>query len=183
MVASIQVERLAAPDAASGEYLGDVHSSRPHLLARVRVGTTSVRRNRSHGAAPEATTAALVPDLSVAAPRVRLGDLLVHSGIVSRDALERVSQHANGTGSARSSIERGMIAEDDVTRALSEQLHVPVVDLRDASSGDAPRPRWWIRPTRTATTCSRCSSPTARSPSRSSTRSTSRSWRSCVRCP
>ena len=57
-------------------------------------------------------------------------------GIVSRDALERVSQHANGTASAPSSSSTGMIAEDDVTRALSEQLHVPVVDLRDA----APEP-------------------------------------------
>ena len=95
-----------------------------------------MRRNRSQAVAPEVTAAALVPDLSAAAPRVRLGDLLVHSGIVSRDALERASQHSNGTRIGTLLVEKGMIAEDDVTRALSEQLHVPVVDLRDA----APEP-------------------------------------------
>jgi len=95
-----------------------------------------VRRNRAPQAPREVATASLVPDLSVAAPRVRLGDLLVHSGIVTRDALERVTQHSNGKRLGSVLVDHGMIAEDDVTRALSEQLHVPVVDLRNA----APEP-------------------------------------------
>ncbi len=80
-----------------------------------------------------AISAELVPDLSVAEPRVRIGDVLVHSGAITRDALEVVTPHANGQRLGTVLIERGMVAEDDVTRALSEQLHVPVVDLRDAA--------------------------------------------------
>jgi type IV pilus assembly protein PilB len=83
---------------------------------------------RSVGAA-----AALVPDLSVAEPRVRIGDLLVHSGIVTREALEQATSLAAGQRLGTLLVEQGMVAEDDITRALSEQLHVPVVDLRDAS--------------------------------------------------
>jgi type IV pilus assembly protein PilB len=89
-------------------------------------------RTRSE-AAIAATPAELVPDLSVAEPRVRLGDLLVHSGVVSRDALELVTPHTNGQRLGEALVERGVVDEDDLTRALSEQLHVPVVDLRDAA--------------------------------------------------
>jgi type IV pilus assembly protein PilB len=96
-----------------------------------------VRRNRTPEVATVATAnASLVPDLSVAEPRTRIGDLLVHSGVVTRDALEQGSQNANGQRLGTLLMERGVISEEDVTRALSEQLHVPVVDLRDA----APQP-------------------------------------------
>ena len=90
-------------------------------------------RERGQAATATATTAELVPDLSVAEPRVRLGDLLVHSGVVSRDALELVTPHTNGQRLGEALVERGVVDEDDLTRALSEQLHVPVVDLRDAA--------------------------------------------------
>src|SRR5690348_4801713 len=86
-----------------------------------------------HEAERAATAAELVPDLSVAEPRVRIGDVLVHSGVITRDALELVTPHVNGQRLGTVLIERGLVAEDDVTRALSEQLHVPVVDLRDAA--------------------------------------------------
>ena len=94
-----------------------------------------MRRSRNRQAARDryAVAAELVPDLSVAEPRVRIGDVLVHSGVIARDALEVVTPHVNGQRLGTVLIERGMVAEDDVTRALSEQLHVPVVDLRDAA--------------------------------------------------
>ena len=60
------------------------------------------------------SNAALVPDLSVAEPRTRLGDLLVHSGVVTRDALEQGSQHANGQRLGTVLIDRGVISEEDV---------------------------------------------------------------------
>jgi type IV pilus assembly protein PilB len=99
------------------------------------VGTTPVRRTRSREANESAVAAkaALVPDLSVAEPRTRLGDVLVNSGVVTRDALEEASQQPNGRRLGTLLMERGVVGEEDVTRALSEQLHVPVVDLRDAS--------------------------------------------------
>src|SRR5690349_743800 len=91
-------------------------------------------RRRARGETATATAVAeLVPDLSVAEPRVRLGDLLVHSGVVSRDSLELVTPHTNGQRLGEALVERGVVDEDDLTRALSEQLHVPVVDLRDAA--------------------------------------------------
>src|SRR5207253_7911685 len=62
-----------------------------------RGGSDIMKRGRTRSeAAIAAKPAELVPDLSVAEPRVRLGDLLVHSGVVSRDALELVTPHTNG---------------------------------------------------------------------------------------
>src|SRR5689334_8721340 len=89
-------------------------------------------RGRETSVAVATGSAALVPDLSVAEPRVRIGDLLVHSGSVTREAIELVSHHANGLRLGTFLVERGIVNEEAVTRALSEQLHVPVVDLRDA---------------------------------------------------
>src|SRR5438128_2350457 len=86
-----------------------------------------------HEAELAAAPAELVPDLSVAEPRVRIGDVLVHSGVITRDALELMTPHANGQRLGSVLVEHGLVAEDDITRALSEQLHVPVVDLRDAA--------------------------------------------------
>lgn len=88
------------------------------------------RRSREHVVVQ--TAAVLVPDLSIAEPRLRIGDLLVQSGAVSREALENASHLGKGERLGTLLIEHGLLLEEDVTRALSEQLHVPVVDLRDA---------------------------------------------------
>ncbi len=92
-----------------------------------------MKLTRSRDAAPEKrASAVLVPDVSLTEPRIRIGDLLVQSGAVSREALENAS-HLGGEARIGSTlIEHGLLLEEDVTRALSEQLHVPVVDLRDA---------------------------------------------------
>lgn len=96
-----------------------------------------MRRVRANVAPTAVTTAALVPNLSVAEPRVRLGDVLVQSGVVTREAVETAA-HAESPGRIGTVlIERGIVDEYGVTRALSEQLHVPVVDLRDAKPEDA----------------------------------------------
>jgi type IV pilus assembly protein PilB len=84
-------------------------------------------------------TAELVPNLSVSEPRIRLGDLLVQTGVVSREAVEDLAGAKGGERLGTALLERGLVGERDVTRALSEQLHVPVVDLRD------------VRPEETAT--------------------------------
>ena len=89
-------------------------------------------RSREHHVVVEKTPAALVPDVSIAEPRIRIGDLLVQSGAVAREALENASRLGNGQRLGTLLIEHGLLLEEDVTRALSEQLHVPVVDLRDA---------------------------------------------------
>jgi type IV pilus assembly protein PilB len=91
-----------------------------------------VKRGRGREQVVEQRAAVLVPDVSIAEPRVRLGDLLVQSGAVSREALENASHLGKGQRLGTLLIEHGLLLEEDVTRALSEQLHVPIVDLRDA---------------------------------------------------
>jgi type IV pilus assembly protein PilB len=88
------------------------------------------RRRVQPEAAP--TMALLIPDPSAVTPGVRIGDLLVESGAVARDALE--SALAGGTGQRTGVllIERGLLEELDITRALGRQLSLPVTDLRDA---------------------------------------------------
>src|SRR5450631_1197325 len=81
----------------------------------------------------------LVPNLSLAEPRIRIGDLLVQTGVVTREAVEDAAEFESGARLGTLLIERGLVGEREVTRALSEQLHVPVVDLRD------------VRPEETAT--------------------------------
>ena len=76
-------------------------------------------------------TARLVPDLSSSA-RVRIGDLLVQSGTITREVVEQVAGDAAPHRLGRALLDRGVLNEYDVTRALSEQLHIPIVDLRDA---------------------------------------------------
>ncbi len=93
-----------------------------------------MKLTRSRGTVQTETRAPamLVPDVSLSEPRIRIGDLLVQSGAVSREALENASHLGNGERMGSLLIEHGLLLEEDVTRALSEQLHVPVVDLRDA---------------------------------------------------
>src|SRR5262249_35096401 len=112
---------------------GGASSERSPLAQRARRAGMKRGRGRQQTIERADSSAELVPDLSVAEPRVRIGDVLVHQGVIERDALELVTPHANGLRLGTVLIERGMVAEDDVTRALSEQLHVPVVDLRDAA--------------------------------------------------
>ncbi len=83
------------------------------------------------------SSAALIPNLSVAEPRLRLGDLLVKSGAVTREAVETAAHERAEGRIGTVLIERGLVDEYGITRALSEQLHVPIVDLRDAKPEDA----------------------------------------------
>jgi type IV pilus assembly protein PilB len=85
------------------------------------------------GRDPVATyaTTELVPNLSLTEPRIRIGDLLVQTGVVTREAVEDAAGINNGERLGSLLMERGLVGEREVTRALSEQLHVPVVDLRD----------------------------------------------------
>jgi len=104
------------------------------------MGSRSVKRSRARGASSEsaATAAAeLVPNLSIAEPRIRIGDLLVQTGVVTRDAVEELAAVKGGERLGSLLLEHGLVGERDVTRALSEQLHVPVVDLRDVRPEEA----------------------------------------------
>jgi len=69
--------------------------------------------------------------LAIDESRVRMGDLLVQTGVVTREAVEDAAATKDGQRLGALLVERGLVGEREVTRALSEQLHVPVVDLRD----------------------------------------------------
>jgi type IV pilus assembly protein PilB len=90
-----------------------------------------VKRSRARETVESTREAELVPNLASADSRVRLGDLLVQTGVVTREAVEEIAHGEVGGRLGALLLEHGLVGERDVTRALSEQLHVPVVDLRD----------------------------------------------------
>lgn len=72
-----------------------------------------------------------VPCDWMATPRIRLGDLLVESRIISREQLEEVLQHQQKDGRRLGTllVESGLVTETQVTQILSQQLSVPWVSL------------------------------------------------------
>ena len=74
-----------------------------------------MRRGRGNSVPVAATAAELVPNLSVAEPRVRLGDVLVQSGAVTREAVETAAQARDVGRIGAVLIERGLLDEYAVT--------------------------------------------------------------------
>src|SRR6266850_4331631 len=95
-------------------------------MSPAHAGWHAVKLTRSRGQqiVSEQRDAVLVPDVSITEPRIRIGDVLVQSGAVSREALENAAHLGNGERIGSLLIEHGLLLEEDVTRALSEQLHV-----------------------------------------------------------
>jgi type IV pilus assembly protein PilB len=92
----------------------------------------AVRRRRSTAGTGGSATAVLVPDAARSEISTRIGDLLVSAGAASREAVEQVAESDRDLRLGEALIALGVLTETDVTRALSEQLHVPVVDLGSA---------------------------------------------------
>jgi type IV pilus assembly protein PilB len=67
----------------------------------------------------------------MALPRVRIGQLLVDAGLVSREALDAAleEQKADGRRLGTLLVERGLVDETQLTQILSHQLSVPWVSL------------------------------------------------------
>ncbi len=91
-----------------------------------------MRRWREPDAVAASAAALLVPDPLLYETRPRVGDLLVDSGVIDRAAVEDAAQSTGARRLGERLVELGQLSENDVTRALSEQFHIPVVDLRDA---------------------------------------------------
>ena len=72
------------------------------------------------------------PSVSPADARIRIGDVLVDSGAIGRDALEATAALQYEGRLGEHLVRTGLVDELAITRALSEQLHLPIVDLRDA---------------------------------------------------
>ena len=64
--------------------------------------------------------------------KVRLGDLLVQTGLISEAQLQLALQEQKRTGSklGRTVIDLGFVAEVKLLTALSEQLKIPFIELK-----------------------------------------------------
>ncbi|HWK88448.1 MAG TPA: ATPase, T2SS/T4P/T4SS family, partial [Longimicrobium sp.] len=69
--------------------------------------------------------------MAVSAPADRIGDLLVHENLISRDQLNKALDDArsNGNRVGYSLVKLGYLGESDLVRALARQHRVPAVDL------------------------------------------------------
>ena len=69
--------------------------------------------------------------MAVSAPADRIGEQLIHEGIITREQLGRAldDARANGTRVGFSLVKLGFIGEPDLVRALARQHRIPAVDL------------------------------------------------------
>ncbi len=67
--------------------------------------------------------------------KIRLGDLLVASGAIVPEQLSAALDAQKGTGKKLGEVlvEKGFLNEEDIANALSEQLHLEVIDLMNIS--------------------------------------------------
>ena len=64
--------------------------------------------------------------------KIRLGDLLVETGAITQEQLERALQKQKKTNLklGETLVDEGIITEDDIAVALSRQLNLEIVDLQ-----------------------------------------------------
>ena len=65
--------------------------------------------------------------------KMRLGDVLVNSGVITQDNLERGLERQKGTGRKLGEVlvDEGFVSEDNIARALSSQLRYDMVELQN----------------------------------------------------
>jgi type IV pilus assembly protein PilB len=106
-------------------------------------------RNRADQAAPEtqaATATAVLPaparpaDLSLENGGQRLGELLLHAGMVKREAVLAAldaAQRGSGKRLGQLLVESGAVRERDIARAIAHQHGLSVVDLRQVTPDES----------------------------------------------
>lgn len=69
--------------------------------------------------------------MAVSAPADRIGEQLIHEGLVTREQLSKALDDArsNGTRVGYSLVKLGFLGEQDLVRALARQHRIPAVDL------------------------------------------------------
>ena len=65
--------------------------------------------------------------------KLRLGDVLVNSGVISIDDLEKGLSRQKGTGRKLGEVlvDEGLVTEENIARALSNQLQYDMVELQN----------------------------------------------------
>ncbi len=73
--------------------------------------------------------------MAVSGKKKRIGELLVESGLVSRDDFEKILSEQKGTSKRIGEliVDKGICSEYDIAAALSSQLGIPCVDLKAAA--------------------------------------------------
>ena len=67
--------------------------------------------------------------------KVRLGDLLVETGILSEENLEAALQKQRGSGKklGETLVDEGYVSEEQIAHALSDQYHIEIIDLQNVN--------------------------------------------------
>lgn len=70
--------------------------------------------------------------------KVRLGDLLVNSGVITQEMLEKglALQKGSGRKLGETLVDEGITTEENIAKALSSQLHYDIVDLQTVTIED-----------------------------------------------
>ncbi|MDE7130572.1 MAG: Flp pilus assembly complex ATPase component TadA [Lachnospiraceae bacterium] len=65
--------------------------------------------------------------------KLRLGDVLVNSGVISAEDLEKGLARQKGSGRKLGEVlvDEGIVTEENIARALSDQLHYDMIDLQN----------------------------------------------------
>ena len=67
--------------------------------------------------------------------KIRIGDVLVETGIITQEQLQIALQRQKGTGRkiGETLVDEGFVTEDQIAHALSEQLHMDMIDLQNVN--------------------------------------------------
>ena len=67
--------------------------------------------------------------------KVRLGELLVNSGVITAEQLQQALDNPNRQGKKLGEflVDEGIVSEDDLAKALSRQLDLDMIDLQSVN--------------------------------------------------
>ena len=67
--------------------------------------------------------------------KLRLGDVLVNSGVISEEQLQKGLELQKGSGRklGETLVDEGLVSEENITNALSSQLNLDVIDLQNVT--------------------------------------------------
>ena len=67
--------------------------------------------------------------------KIRIGDVLVETGIITQEQLQIALQRQKGTGRkiGETLVDEGFVTEEQIAHALSEQLHMDMIDLQNVN--------------------------------------------------
>ena len=67
--------------------------------------------------------------------KVRLGDLLVETGVLTEDQLKAALQKQRGSGRklGETLVDEGFVSEEQIAHALSDQYHIEIIDLQNVN--------------------------------------------------